>query len=301
VSLAEQDRAIARMLVDTGFAGVIDRRVKGWRVETYLGPLPSAPPEQVEAHWKALARLSGRGHDANVVALQLAAEGFGCERLRAVLRDLYGAGHTTREMLDAVPGAEGDEPAERLADGIDTQIDRRTDPLAAILRHVRGQTRGRSDGFEDERGEYAWLTFAVVLAEMLAGEKPDDEPGLFDVAFDGHGAPAQALFAQGAALHADALRIIETTPLHLLAASIQATLPLARLVLAHIDIPHPSDRAVITLAAAATPFLLAAMLHGLINPLTRAVGVEPQVLAKSLGLHGPAALDVPREEKNKEQ
>jgi hypothetical protein len=76
---------ISTMLANAGLA-ISARRLEGWALDR-LGPDESLPIIEQVAHYGALAKVAGpgRGRNADVAALRLAARGFTCRRLRGAL------------------------------------------------------------------------------------------------------------------------------------------------------------------------------------------------------------------------
>jgi len=88
--------------------GVTARRVEGWASASLLPSARLSLEAQLD-HYMALARVSGKGTDADTTALRLAASGFDCPRLRpALLRYLKITEPNPVPRLDLGPSESSD-------------------------------------------------------------------------------------------------------------------------------------------------------------------------------------------------
>jgi hypothetical protein len=172
---------ISTMLANAGLA-ISARRLEGWALDR-LGPEESLPIIEQVAHYGALAKVAGpgRGRNADVAALRLAARGFTCRRLRGALLRAFNISEVGQPevLLDFSTEESTDvafEQLEEIAQGMAASIEQIPLPMRRVVEKLRRNVyQGASE--MGESGQDIFRSAIVnFLCPLLGGEIYDGRP-----------------------------------------------------------------------------------------------------------------------------
>jgi hypothetical protein len=172
---------ISTTLANTGLA-ISVRRLEGWTLDR-LGPDESLPIIEQVAHYSALAKVAGpgRGRNADVAALRLAAHGFACRRLRGALLRAFNIAEVGQAevLLDFSTEESTDvafEQLEEIARGMAASIEQIPLPMRRVVEKLRRNVYQAASGM-GESGEDIFRSAIVnFLCPLLGGEIYDGRP-----------------------------------------------------------------------------------------------------------------------------
>jgi hypothetical protein len=172
---------LSAALAELGFQ-VPPRRIEGWTIDG-LGPENGLPSDEQVAHYGRLSKLTGpgRGRNADLAALRMAAHGFVCRRLREALLHGFNIDELAKpgEPLDLSTEASGDAAFARL-DEIARAMSESIGDIPMPMRRVVETLRRNVFDSAERLGESPNVVFhsAIVnfMCLLLGGELYDAQP-----------------------------------------------------------------------------------------------------------------------------
>jgi hypothetical protein len=160
---------LSRTLVKEGYSQATERRLERWTHENHLGPQEDDDFQTKLEHFRALAKISRSGVDADVIARRLAARGLACERLRpAILGEL---GLTPLEEGEVVVGSAPDPNTDSgfaAIEGIALSFDDDTKGLPPLLVQIMRALKRNARRRASETGRTADEVFHSFLVNGLS-------------------------------------------------------------------------------------------------------------------------------------
>jgi hypothetical protein len=155
-------------------ACVSPRRIEGWTLNE-LDPIESLSFDDTILHYQSLAKLSGpgRGRNADVIALRLAAYGFACRRLRkALLQKMFIDEATESAIVFDFSTDESTDKAFEKFDEIAHRMRSLDNELPPLLRRVFEQLQRNvrsSESFVSDTADEVFHSAMVNLLYLLCG------------------------------------------------------------------------------------------------------------------------------------